>query len=200
MVASEFLEVPGCDGYYVCKDGSAYTIWKMINGDGGRLTRVRSDVLVKMKLYTNKNGYWIFRAKRTDGTRVCTMLSIAMLLAFKGPPPDKGMCACHGDGNKNNNAIDNLRWDTRAGNEADKVAHGTSNRGSRNGMCKHSPELVTAIRRRHSEFPDVVQAGGRIRKANGTLHSLAKEFCLTWGQVRAIVHDNWEHLDAIASN
>lgn len=39
---------------------------------------------------------------------------------FYGPCPD-GMECCHNDGNRFNNALGNLRWDTHAANEADKI-------------------------------------------------------------------------------
>jgi HNH endonuclease/NUMOD4 motif len=47
-----------------------------------------------------------------------------VLLAFKGPRP-KGLEACHNDGNHLNNALGNLRWDTRKSNVEDAVRHGT---------------------------------------------------------------------------
>jgi hypothetical protein len=50
-----------------------------------------------------------------------------VLLAFVGPRPS-GMECCHGDGNNGNNKLSNLRWDTHASNEADKLKHGTDNR------------------------------------------------------------------------
>lgn len=47
-----------------------------------------------------------------------------VLEAFVAPCPD-GMEACHNDGDRTNNHISNLRWDTRLGNCQDIIAHGT---------------------------------------------------------------------------
>ncbi len=58
-----------------------------------------------------------------------------VLEAFVGPCPDD-MEGCHNDGDGSNNSLLNLRWDTRTGNEADKLRHGRSNRGERDGQAK----------------------------------------------------------------
>lgn len=47
-----------------------------------------------------------------------------VLEAFVGPRPP-GMEACHADGNKTNNALSNLRWDTKRANELDAIRLGT---------------------------------------------------------------------------
>lgn len=65
--------------------------------------------------------------------------------AFVGPRPD-GMECCHNDGNPANNQLRNLRWDTSKNNHADKIRHGTTNRGERCGTAKLTKEQVAAIR------------------------------------------------------
>ncbi len=47
-----------------------------------------------------------------------------VLTAFIGPRPT-GLEACHGDGDSANNALSNLRWDTRSSNQIDSVRHET---------------------------------------------------------------------------
>jgi hypothetical protein len=71
-----------------------------------------------------------------------------VLEAFIGPRPGHHAewHGCHNDGNPENNALTNLRWDTRAGNEADKIAHDKSNRGERNGHAKLVADDVLVIR------------------------------------------------------
>jgi hypothetical protein len=54
------------------------------------------------------------------------------------------MVACHNDGDPTNNALPNLRWDTQAGNLADRLAHGTLGR-------KLTPESVRTMFHRRSE-------------------------------------------------
>ena len=51
-----------------------------------------------------------------------------VLETFVGDCPDS-MQACHNDGYKLNNQLDNLRWGTHKENQQDRIRHGTSNRG-----------------------------------------------------------------------
>lgn len=67
-----------------------------------------------------------------------------VLSAFAGPCPAR-MEGCHDDGNRCNNRRSNLYWGTRKKNQADRVRHGTSNRGTRNGSAKLSEEAVKEI-------------------------------------------------------
>jgi hypothetical protein len=60
---------------------------------------------------------------------------ILVLEAFTGPRP-KGMEACHNDGDKNNNRLSNLRWDTPKNNAKDKIKHGTTIKGMKNPKAK----------------------------------------------------------------
>jgi hypothetical protein len=57
-----------------------------------------------------------------------------------------GMECCHNDGNPQNNHLSNLRWDTAKNNHADKVKHGTTNRGENCGTAKLTGIQVDAIR------------------------------------------------------
>jgi hypothetical protein len=61
-----------------------------------------------------------------------------VLEAFVGPRP-AGCQAAHGDGNKLNNTLENLRWASPKENNADKVRHGTYLFGARtpNGRKTH---------------------------------------------------------------
>jgi hypothetical protein len=65
--------------------------------------------------------------------------------AFVGKRP-VGLECCHNDGNAFNNHISNLRWDTPKANHADKIKHGTTNRGERCAKAKLTLNQVNAIR------------------------------------------------------
>ncbi len=56
------------------------------------------------------------------------------------------MEVAHGNGDGLDNRQQNLRWDTRARNHADKVEHGTNNDGEANGGAKLTVEQVREIR------------------------------------------------------
>ena len=70
-----------------------------------------------------------------------------VLETFVGLPPLDHE-ACHCDGNPENNALSNLRWDTRRANQLDRRAHGTSNRGDANGGGKLTEAEVKSIKER----------------------------------------------------
>jgi hypothetical protein len=68
-----------------------------------------------------------------------------VVLAFIGPKLHPDWEVCHDDGDHRNNREDNLRWDTRAGNFADKVLHGTHQRGERHGKAKLTDKQARQI-------------------------------------------------------
>jgi hypothetical protein len=78
------------------------------------------------------------------GHRRIRQISHLVALAFIGPRP-RGQEVCHCDGVRNNDAADNLRYDTRTGNQKDRILHGTSNAGSRNGRAKLTSSQVEEI-------------------------------------------------------
>lgn len=59
------------------------------------------------------------------------------------------MDGCHNDGDPLNNAVENLRWDSRAGNFRDKIAHGTdyqrNKRFCKRGHLLQLPNLVQSL-------------------------------------------------------
>lgn len=68
-----------------------------------------------------------------------------VLCAHRGPRP-VGYQACHNDGDKQNNVLSNLRWDTPSANQADRRKHGTCLQGMRNPSAKLTAEDVREIR------------------------------------------------------
>lgn len=68
-------------------------------------------------------------------------------MAFLGDRTDEGLEVCHDNGIRDDNRIENLRWDTREGNQADRKKHGTvaPMRGESHGMAKLSRSEVIEI-------------------------------------------------------
>ncbi len=66
--------------------------------------------------------------------------------AFHGPRPPGDVHASHANGNPVDNRAANLRWKTRAENEADKIEHGTYQTGERNHEHVLTEAQVQAIR------------------------------------------------------
>lgn len=79
----------------------------------------------------------------------------------------------HRDGNKRNNTPFNVQWITKEENEADKIRHGTSNRGERNGTAKVTDVQATEIIERAKHLP---RSSGGCRIKKGALPALAAEY------------------------
>jgi hypothetical protein len=95
---------------------------------------------------------WPFYRDWTGRGRVSVGLKSAqahreMLFLATGIRP-KGMEAAHSCGRGADGCVNprHLSWKTRAENEADKILHGTTNRGERNGRCKLSEDDVGRVR------------------------------------------------------
>jgi hypothetical protein len=157
---SAVREIPGFPGYFATADGRIWSAWR------GGLRRVRDDSRLKPMQSTPSNGYPRVIVRSADGKKGSALVHRLVLLAFVGPCPD-GCQACHNDGNRVNNAVTNLRWDTTASNHADRDRHGTTARGERNGWAKLTAADVAEIRRR-SAAGETQEALG---KAFGVRHA-----------------------------
>jgi hypothetical protein len=90
-----------------------------------------------------RGGYRVVKL-RSEGRRANVPVHHMVLEAFVGPRP-KGLQGCHGNGNSNDNRLENLRWDTALANHADRLRHGTSLRG-RPPSARLTHEQIHAIR------------------------------------------------------
>lgn len=93
------------------------------------------------------NGYHTVKLLEKDGMHRHNYVHRLVLSAFNGEAQDGMQCA-HGDGDKANNHLKNLRWDTPAGNAADKLAHGTHHRGSESTNAKIDEATASLIKQR----------------------------------------------------
>lgn len=134
-----WLAVPGFPGYEVSNQGGVRST--LAAGFGRKPEQPRI-----LKATLDSHGYRRVYLRR-EGTTHSRKLSWLVLEAFVGPRPEKAD-ACHNDGNRENDALDNLRWDSRKANLADREAHGTVNRGQANGNADLTEEQVCDIRRR----------------------------------------------------
>lgn len=83
---------------------------------------------------------------RTNGKQQHVFVHRLVLTAFVGPAPD-GMDAAHLDGNRDNNALTNLRWTTRRENCSHKHLHGTHQAGEKNPHAKLTFDSVQSIKK-----------------------------------------------------
>lgn len=126
--------------------------WRTIAGfpqyevsDCGRVRSLKKGVKI-LKPQQHSGGYQKVTFWR-NGEEHQIFVHKLVLIAFVGPRP-ASLQACHGDGDKTNNQLFNLRWDTPAANQMDRVAHGTRyGRPGRLGPRKDMREIVAYIRR-----------------------------------------------------
>lgn len=131
-------DVPGFSGYQVSNLGRLRSC-RSKSGRGGFQPCWR---LVKGN--KNTRGYW--RAVLCDGKSQIAVRIHRLVLEVFCPPAEAGMLACHNDGNKDNNRLDNLRWDTIRGNALDRIKHGTQQMGESHNSRKFTEEEVRYIR------------------------------------------------------
>ncbi len=178
-----YREIPGYPGRRVGDDGSVWSAWRKGkggkgSGHGGGAYYV-GDHWRMLKPGRNPAGYRTVQL--SIGGRVATHLLHRLVLeVFVGPCPE-GLECCHGDGDKSNNALANLRWDTREANAADRKNHGTNYEGELNPSAKLTPEQVVAIWNRCS--------------AGEAQRVVAKGFSVSHGLVGHIMTGRlWGHL------
>lgn len=137
----------------------AEEIWKLIPGfdryEVSNLGRVR---FVRM-LSPSHTRFGYKRTSLTpDGDLPSGRLIHRLVLeAFVGPCPP-GMEGCHNNGIRDDNRLENLRWDTSLANAKDRELHGTLARGERSGNARLTIEQVRVIRASRGQCPAAVVA------------------------------------------
>lgn len=171
-----FRDVPGFPGYRIDTNGHLQSCLKI----GGRVF-VLTDQWRDIKGWLDGFGYRRIGLRVQGRSRsIYRRLHELVLLTFVGQP-SKGQEACHNDGNRENNRLENLRWDTRKGNLADCLKHGTRIRGSKSPKAKLSEEKVEEAKKR--------VADGESRR------KIAEEFEVAYSTiVNAVNGTKWRHV------
>lgn len=133
----------------------------------------------------NSHGYK-YATLRFDNKRIIAGIHWLVLEAFVGKRP-KGFEACHYDGNRKNNKLSNLRWDTHKNNMGDAVRHGTMKKKTLED--NHNSKLkiwqVRLIKKMYKK--NIFGRGSSV---------LAKKFGVSSGCIMAIINgNNWRTLD-----
>jgi hypothetical protein len=162
--------VPGYDGYEV--------------SDGGRIRSLRRGNTRLLACSIDEDGYARAGLYR-DGRRVFYPLHRLVALVFIGPAPSDRPICCHRDNDKTNNRPGNLRWDTQAGNMADKIVHGTSQIGSKNPGA-----LIDEATAAQIKF-----LCANTRRYKGRLKDIAQRLGCSYSTVSQISGDrSWRHV------
>jgi hypothetical protein len=150
-----------------CEEKIMQEIWKDVVGYEGiymvsSFGRMKSNERIvqrkKMGDYLQKES--IIEGSEYHGYKVTTIaknkikkhkfIHVLIAEAFLGPKPEK-MEVCHNDGDRKNNAIENLRYGTRSDNVRDSIKHGTHytpfiKKGSERSYAKINEEIAKQIK------------------------------------------------------
>lgn len=169
----EYRPIDGFPGYRVGDDGTTWSCWAY----NGRNPRRLSNDWKRMKPTPDGDGYLSVGLYR-DGKARRRKIHLLVIETFIGPRPSSGLQACHENGVVSDCRRLNLRWDTGAGNQRDRLKHGTESRGSKNGHARLTEAQVVEIR--------AAIAGGQAKK------DIAARFSVSPSTISAIARGaNW---------
>jgi hypothetical protein len=116
------VSVPSAPGYEVTRDGRVFSVASNWRGKG------------RFQLVPDRNSHGYARVRLTTGDRrKVFILHVLVAKAFLPERPSAQHEVRHLDGDKSNNAAENLCWGTRAENAADRERHGHTSRGAKHG-------------------------------------------------------------------
>lgn len=169
-----WLPVAGFDGVYDVSDWGRIRTWRSFGR--GRLTEPKV-----MSLLRHRSGYAYVNLQRAP-IKKAGFIHRLVLEAFVGPCP-AGMEACHADGDRMNSRLDNLRWDTREANAADRIRHGRAPRGTKVNLARLNDDQVADVLAR--------------LKTRESLASIAKSYGVGESTISAVAHGRtWLHVPA----
>jgi hypothetical protein len=175
-----WLPVAGYEGFYeVSSHGRVRSLDREVLGKDGMIRLFRGRVL---RPGITPGGY-LKVVPSKNGIQVTLAVHSLVLESFIGPKP-KGMEACHNDGNRLNNRLSNLRWDTPEANRHDITKHGTR------PMGEHHPcATLTAI-----EVMNIREEFHQHRKRRKNAEIIAERYGISWRTVYDIAMGRrWKH-------
>jgi|APSaa5957512622_1039677.scaffolds.fasta_scaffold106616_2 hypothetical protein len=143
--------VVGWPGYEVSDRGRMRSWKKCRRSPGDALPRA-------LRAWALPSGYLLVTLK-DRGRRSGEYIHKSVLTAFVGERPD-GMEACHWNGDKSDNSLRNLRWDSPLGNAADKRRHGTTNAGEKHYAAQLTVEQAQALKDHPGSHTEAAAAFG----------------------------------------
>lgn len=137
LAMESWREIPGYEGQY---EASNIGRVKSLPNTAHKATIILSPIR------HHKGGYLMVNLHKA-GRSKNHFVHRLVLASHVGPCP-AGMEGCHNDGDPENNALANLRWDTSAANNADRRRHGRrlAPRGESHPCARLTDEQVRAIR------------------------------------------------------
>lgn len=161
--------IPGYKHYSITKNGRVYSHPRKGTSGGWKALRIGEDRYVYVTL-----------TKKPEPNRPHRVHRL-VLLAYVGPCP-LGQEACHRNGDRADNRLSNLRWDTPASNckDRDNGEHKPNHKGTRNGRCKLTKTQVLQIL--------------RDRRKGKSVNHYAADFGISTSHISNIGRRVWVHL------
>lgn len=166
-------EIPGWPGYLVSDEGRVRSVDRTIGGRTIRGRELAQFDRMKIKRVGRKRiriptGYRSVTLAR-DGKCRSEYVHALVMLAFVGPYPSPDHEVLHGDGNRANNALTNLRYGTVLDNLDDREQHGNVLRGERHGRTVHSLATIREIKVRLARGEKAAQIARAVGCNHGTV-------------------------------
>lgn len=143
MTDERWAQIEGYPNYEVSSRGMVRSIPRIDS-----MGRIINGGILKLMRSTHKQPRPLVNLCNQEGQKTFAVSSL-VAKSFLGPRPH-GMGACHNNGDPFDNRVENLRYDTQAGNCADKIKHGTAQYGELIGTSKLKESDVIEIRERYS--------------------------------------------------
>jgi hypothetical protein len=155
----EYRDITGFPCYQVGSDGS------IRKHAGGEAWRHLSPII-------SADGYNLVNLTK-GGVKRQFRVAVLVAEAFHGMRFG-GYVACHNNGIRTDDRIENIRWDTPAGNEADKRKHGTAMSGEGHINAKLTASDVAEIRRLLADGVSKAQLGRQFGVTSTAIYHIAK--------------------------
>jgi hypothetical protein len=170
-----YKPIPNFPGYRVGSDGSTWSCWKR----GPKPIITDQWRILKQAINTTTGCRFVTLAR--DRVHYNFLVHCLVLEAFVGPRPN-GMQGCHfPNQNYSDNRLENLRWDTPAGNWGDRIANGTAPPGTNPSYVVVTETMVRSIR---ADFASGIKQ-----------HILRKKHGLSTNVVNRIIkRKTWKHI------
>jgi hypothetical protein len=159
IIPFSILEIPRFPGYAFSGSGHVLSCWDRMGGGRGYGTEA----------FISEDWH-VLTPQENDGYMSVTVagkpyrVHRLVLEAFIGPCP-ANMEGCHGDGNRGNNSIPNLRWDTKLENAQDRIKHGTQIKGAKHHKAIHTDAQIEEIK----TLSKIVDENGKSKYSQRTL-------------------------------
>ncbi len=175
MIVLESVECRQLDfnpNYAVGRDGSIWS--RYVPGRKGLIGEWR-----RKNSQRSTNGY-LSVTLYDKGKETPMLVHRLVLLAFIGEPKP-GEEVAHDNGIRNDNRLENLRWDTRSGNFSDKHRHGTAMIGESHPNSKLKEHQVVAIK--------------QLQRDGKRISEISRALGLNFWSVRGVVDGKvWKHV------